>query len=190
MKQENTNEQSIYDLIGSLEADMDLGSMDEDVGDTDDTDDTEDEDTTEDTGDTEDTEDTDDTDDTEDEDTTEDIDDTGDEGTTEDTGDTGDEGTGNEDTKTENSVTSVKENKYRKLIKYTLELTNKDESLEDFLYKISLYSQIREFIFSEQSKKISAVKLKILKTWICKWIFLTSLSETKKLLKELSIPIK
>jgi hypothetical protein len=172
---DNTNEQSIYELIGSLEADMDLGDVDEDVGD---------EDTAKENTTTDDTDTDDETTDT----TTDTDDDSSDDSSDMDT-DT--ETSDDEDTSsTDDNTTPVKENKYRKLIKYTLELTNKNEPLEDFLYKISLYSQIREFIFSEQSKNISAIKLKILKTWICKWIFLTSLGETKKLLKELNIPIK
>jgi len=65
--------------------------------------------------------------------------------------------------------------------------TNTKFYFDILLYKDFILGILYNYIKSEEAKKISFIKISILKQWISKWIFLTSLSETNKLLKELTL---
>lgn len=74
-------------------------------------------------------------------------------------------------------------------IKFNLSLVADDETLEDFLYKLTLYKQLYQFTLSKKIKEYPKNTIAIVKDWLSKWIFLTSLSETNKLIHELKIKI-
>jgi len=72
-------------------------------------------------------------------------------------------------------------------IGYKISTNTSNERLEDFMLKVAFFNKIFTLIHQTETAKEASFKIAILKEWIAKWIFVTPLFETTKLIKELKL---
>lgn len=89
---------------------------------------------------------------------------------------------------TENPGKDININKSKPILGLDIKLA-KDETLDDYLYKLSITNYIDNSIEFNHDE-LPAETLTILKEWKNKFLFLASIEETEKLLKSLKIKLK